>query len=200
MSEVEFFFDCACVWAYFGLAHFNRSVARHGLALRPRPVDMTQVFRTVNQAYLEPQAEVRRRYFAADLREWAHFLNIPLVDPTPEPIPSADCMRACVAAEHQGRLPEFMVATFEALWTQGRDVGDCEVLLDLWAGLGLSKSLLAEELAAPGPRRHLESNTRELMRRGGFGVPTFFFGEQMFFGADSVPLLELAVRRSLRAS
>jgi 2-hydroxychromene-2-carboxylate isomerase len=51
----------------------------------------------------------------------------------------------------------------------------------------------AEGLAWPGIAAELAANTRELTERGGFGVPTFFLGDAMFFGNDAIPLLERAV-------
>ncbi len=41
----------------------------------------------------------------------------------------------------------------------------------------------------------LEANTDELMRRGGFGSPTIFIGDDMYFGNDRLPLLAEALRR-----
>lgn len=199
MDEIEFFFDCSCVWACFALAYHDRAVARHGLPLRLRPVTMDMVLRTVNRAALEPEAAVRSRYFAAEIGEWAHFLGMVLADPVPRPAASQRCMRACAAADYHGRLADFVGAAFAALWQQGRDLDSPAVLTGLWTDLGLPAPLLAQDLDAPGPARQLDANTRELMERGGFGVPTFGFGGQLYFGADSVPLLERAVRRRLRA-
>jgi 2-hydroxychromene-2-carboxylate isomerase len=197
--RIELFFDCSCAWAYMGLVNFDRFVARHGIPLTLRPVDMMQVFNTVNRGYLVPEAEIRRRYFAADLREWARFLNIPMADPTPAATGSEACMRACVAASRQDRLRDFAAAAFEALWVHGRDLGDTSVLGDLWTGLGLPETLLKEELAAAGAGNELKSNTQELMARGGFGVPTFFLEDELFFGNDTLQLLELKLRRRLLA-
>lgn len=199
MDDIEFFFDCSCVWAWFALAYYDRAVARHGLPLRLRPVTMDVVLHTVNRAALEPEAAVRSRYFAAEIGEWTHFLGLALADPVPQPPASHRCMRACAAAGYHGRLPEFAGAAFAALWQDGRDLDSPLVLTELWTHLGLPASLLAQELDAPGPARQLDADTRELMERGGFGVPTFCFGGQLYFGADSVPLLERAVRRRLRA-
>jgi|KBSSwiStaDraftv2_1062776.scaffolds.fasta_scaffold133180_3 2-hydroxychromene-2-carboxylate isomerase len=198
MTPVELFFDCSCVWAYIGIAHFERVVAPHAAPLILRPVNMAELFRHVNRSALEPQAEVRTRYFARDVEEWAYFLDLPLVDPARTPNPSESCMRACVAAGRQGRMRPFAEACFEAAWLNGRELTDPEVIADAWARAGLPAGLLREELAATGAATVLDANTRELMARGGFGVPTFAFGSDLFFGADSVPLLELQVRRRLK--
>jgi 2-hydroxychromene-2-carboxylate isomerase len=36
----------------------------------------------------------------------------------------------------------------------------------------------------------VHANTLELIRRGGFGTPTMFVADELFFGNDRVPLVE----------
>ena len=43
----------------------------------------------------------------------------------------------------------------------------------------------------------LIKNTDELIGRGGFGSPTFFYKENMFFGNDRLHLLEEAITKNL---
>ena len=41
-----------------------------------------------------------------------------------------------------------------------------------------------------GAKEQLKLNTNTLIKRGGFGSPTFFYKNMMFFGNDRIPLLE----------
>jgi 2-hydroxychromene-2-carboxylate isomerase len=198
MNDIELFFDCSCVWAYYGLVNADRIAARHHANIILRPVRMMEVLGMVNQAFFVDPPKLKQAYHAADIREWASYLGIPLASPTPQAPVSEDCMLACIAAQRQGRLRDFATAAFDALWVKGRDLSQQEVLRSLWNDLGLPEPLFDLEMSSAAVAGDLQSNTRELMERGGFGVPTFFVGDDMYFGADTLPLLEQKLRRRLR--
>jgi 2-hydroxychromene-2-carboxylate isomerase len=48
-------------------------------------------------------------------------------------------------------------------------------------------------LEDPGSLEAVRANTEELVRRGGFGSPTVFVGENMYFGHERIPLVESAL-------
>jgi 2-hydroxychromene-2-carboxylate isomerase len=102
-------------------------------------------------------------------------------------------MRACVAAGRWDRLEAFAAAAFDAAWARGEDLAERAALSSIWTGAGLPLALFEEALTWPGVDAELSGNARELAARGGFGTPTFFVGDDMYFGNDAVPLLENAV-------
>jgi 2-hydroxychromene-2-carboxylate isomerase len=192
-SGIEGFFDCSCVWAYLAFEHAGRFAAKAGVAIRWRPVLAEDVFGQVNRAVHWPMPEVKQAYYRRDLPLWADYLGLTLVDAPPEPADMTDCMLACVAAGRWDRLEAFAGAAMHAAFAQGRDLGDRSVLAGIWKEAGLPPATFEEGLGWPDIAAELADNTRELTERGGFGVPTFFLGEAMFFGNDAIPLLERAV-------
>jgi len=196
--EVEVFFDCSCVWAWLAFEQVGKLSDAAGVAVRWRPVLTRDVFETVNPAVEWPMSEVKQEYYRRDLELWADCLGLSLRDdPSRQPETSL-CMLACVAAGRWGGLETFARLAFEAAWAQGRDLGDRGVLEGLWNQAGLPVSVFEAGLNWPDIAAELRANTRELMERGGFGVPTFFLGDDMFFGNDAVPLLERAVGERLK--
>jgi 2-hydroxychromene-2-carboxylate isomerase len=191
MIEVEVFFDCACVWAYLGLAHVSR-LEGPGVRLRLRPVVADEVFDIVNPAARWPLSPVKDAYYQRDLAQWADYLELPLAADSPPQTDMRDCMLACVAAGRWDRAHDFARLALAATWADAADLADRAVLATLWAQGGLPASVFAECLAWPGVAEELAANTRELMERGGFGVPTFFIGDDLYFGNDSIPLVERA--------
>ena len=191
MIEIEAFFDCSCVWAYLGMAHVSRLEGPEA-QLRWRPVLAEQLFDTVNPAARWPLSQVKDAYYRHDLAQWAEYLGLPLAADPPPATDMRDCMLACVAAGRWQRAGAFASLALAAAWADGADLSDRGVLAALWAQAGLPPAVLAESLAWPGVAEELQANTRELMERGGFGVPTFFIGDDMYFGNDSVPLVECA--------
>jgi 2-hydroxychromene-2-carboxylate isomerase len=51
-------------------------------------------------------------------------------------------------------------------------------------------------IAAPALKQRLIDETESASTRGVFGAPTFFFGDEMFWGNDRLAVLEAIVRAS----
>lgn len=193
IREVEAFFDCSCVWAYLAFAHIRRRFAgASGVRVRWRPVLAQQVFAAVNPSAGATQSEAKLRQVGTDLAAWARYLGLPLT-PSAAAADSTTCMVACIAADRWGKLEAFAWAMLDLAWAQGRDIADGNVLRAAWQACGLPRSAFDEAIAWPAFREELQANGRELMARGGFGVPTFFLGDDMYFGNDAVPLLQQAL-------
>jgi len=192
-ETIECFFDCSCVWAYLAFEHIVRFRAGTGVKVQWQPVVATDVFAQVNRAVHWPMPEVKQAYYQRDLPLWADYLGLVLADQPTQPDDMTDCMLACVAAGRWGRLETFARGAMDAAFAQGLDLGDRSVLAGIWNASGLPAATFEEGLAWPDIAAELAANTRELCARGGFGVPTFFFGDAIFFGNDSIPLLERAV-------
>jgi 2-hydroxychromene-2-carboxylate isomerase len=192
-TSVEFFFDCSCLWAYLAAGHLQKYPATAGSNVKWRPVVAAEVFRHVNPAGRWPLPEIKQAYYRRDVSLWADFLDLPLLDDPPEPADSTSCMLACVAAGRWGQLERFARGAMSAAFALDRDLGDRAVIAEVWQQAGLSAQLLDECLAWPDVAAELQSNALDLMARGGFGVPTFFVGDAIYFGNDAVPLVERAV-------
>ncbi|MFC7156191.1 DsbA family protein [Halomarina halobia] len=102
------------------------------------------------------------------------------VEMTQEIATDVDSLNAQVASfhvkeEHPERWREFDEAIFEALWTEGRDIGDPDVLVDLAEDVGLAGDEIRDALADDDLRERLRERFAEAQRDGVTGVPTFAY-------------------------
>jgi len=103
-------------------------------------------------------------------------------------------MRGALFALDQGRLEGYAEAVFDAYWGDLKDISQDDVLADVCAKISLEKSAYFAALADQRIKDRLRENTDELIARGGFGSPTMFVnGDDMYFGNDRVPLVEVAL-------
>ena len=88
-----------------------------------------------------------------------------------------------------------MVATaaFEAYWGNDLDIAQEAVLADVATHAGLERQRFFSGIETDSCKARLRTNTDELIARGGFGSPTIFVGDQMFFGNDRMPLIRAAL-------
>ncbi len=190
MTTLEFFFDIGSPYSYLAAGQVEAVAADCGAALRWRPFLLGGVFKlTGNQPpALLPE---RGRYMLADLQRWAAFYGVPFHFPDTFPANTLRTMRALTALRPDA-LPAGAHALFHAYWVDGRDPGDPEVLADV---LGLEAAARADD---PAVKQALIDTTEEAVRRGAFGAPSFFVGDQLFFGNDRLPFVEQALRRAGR--
>ena len=79
---------------------------------------------------------------------------------------------------------------FESYWKEGIDISDSGNLIQIVEELGFNVKKFDSFINSSGAKEQLKLNTNTLIKRGGFGSPTFFYKNMMFFGNDRIPLLE----------
>ena len=78
-------------------------------------------------------------------------------------------------------------AVFDCIWKDGQDVNHPTVFAALAAKLGVGDP--AEMIARPEVKQQLLTNTERALQRGIYGVPTFEIGDELFWGADTLPMM-----------
>ncbi len=202
MRDVECFFDCSSPWTYLGFHNLQPLAAEMGARIRWRPILVGGVFNTVNPsvyASRENPVPAKQAYSLKNMRDWARLAGLRIVFPPPVfPVNSVKAMRACAWLQE---TPEQMVPmareAFEAYWGRSEDISRDEVLTEVFRRAGQDPARVFEAIATPAVKDVLRANTDELIRRGGFGSPTFFVGgDDMYFGNDTLPLVRQALRQA----
>lgn len=201
--SIDFYFDCSSPWTYLG---FHRMVAladELGVEVNWKPILVGGVFNAVNpsvQANRDNPVEAKVAYQSKDMADWAAHAGITITwPPTVFPVNSVKAMRGCLVAAAQDKLVDFARAAFEAYWGADRDISQDEVMGDISASAGLDGAALLEACGRDEIKGALRANTEELIARGGFGSPTIFVGDDMYFGNDRLPLVREAIRAARAA-
>ncbi len=110
--------------------------------------------------------------------------GIPFRLPPAHPFNPLHALRLLIGA---GATRAHIEAVFDCVWKDGKDVNAPAVFAGLAAQLGIAdpQALIAE----PAVKQQLIANTERALARGIYGVPTFDTGEELFWGADTLPLM-----------
>jgi 2-hydroxychromene-2-carboxylate isomerase len=86
-----------------------------------------------------------------------------------------------------GATKQNVQAVFDCIWKDGLDVNEPAAFNALAARLGVrdAQALIAQ----PEVKQQLLANTERAAARGVYGVPTFDFGGELFWGSDSIALM-----------
>ena len=109
------------------------------------------------------------------------------------PVNTLKIMRGAVAAQELGCAPTYVDAMYAAMWEQGRNMDDAEAIAAVLRDAGLDSAALLDKAQAPEIKARLVAHTQSAFERGAFGSPTFFVGDQMFFGKDRLREVEAEI-------
>ena len=200
---IEFFFDCSSPWTYLAFHNIQPLTDELKEAIQWRPVLVGGIFNAVNPsvyAQRDKPVPAKAAYMLKDMQDWANAAGLKIVMPPKVfPVNSVKAMRGCLWLEPQGKLLAFASAVFEAYWSREEDISQDAVLLKICQSMGIDGAEFLAGIAQPAIKEQLKSNTEEVIRRGGFGSPTMFLGEDMYFGNDRLALLKAAILRQRKA-
>lgn len=198
--QLDFYFDCSSPWTYLAFHAVQPLAAELGARIAWKPILVGGVFNTVNQTVYESRAKPNPRkqaYMLKDLGDWAKLYGLAIVFPPKVfPVNSVKCMRGAFAALDADRLVPYATAAFEAYWGDDRDLSRDDVLSDIAERAGLDRQRFFAAIETADCKRRLRANTDELIARGGFGSPTMFVADSMFFGNDRLPLVRAALEKT----
>ncbi len=189
-ETVDFYFDFSSSYSYVALPAIERLTQDAGLGFNWKPILLGVIFNANKHAPPDP-ATVKGSYIERDVERCAANAGLPFAWPQPFPFNSLAAARAFWhLAEHgEDRAIEWARAVFHASFGEGRDCSNAEVLADVAANLGHDAKELLEATGTDAVKQRLRQVTDEAMQRGVFGAPTFFAGDEMFWGSDRIGAL-----------
>lgn len=198
-KTVDFIFDFSSPNAYFAHKALAGVVERTGAKINYIPCLLGGIFKaTGNQAPMIAFAGVKGKndYMMLEVGRFIkkHGLSKFRMN-SAFPVNSLMLIRSAIACEQDGRLTEFIEAGLRLMWEDDKKMDDPAVFVDEITKAGFDGAKLLERTQDPEVKAKLMANTQAAIDRGCFGVPTFFVGDEMFFGKDRLAQVEEEILR-----
>ena len=201
---IEFIFDFASPNAYLVHKILPGITERYGAEIKLIPCLLGGIFKaTGNQAPFNAFAEIKGKldYDRLEVQRFVtrYALNGFRMNPH-FPMNTLALMRGMVAAQHLGVEHDYVESVLGGMWEGGEKMDDPEVLLARLNHRGLDGEHLLELSTSPEVKAELVANTEAAVARGVFGIPTFFVGDEIFFGKERIAqIVELLDIRTMQA-
>lgn len=188
-AKVTFFFDFLSPYSYVAWTRIRND---DSLNLEFYPVALAGIisyYETKGPGQIEP----KRNYLMKDLLRYTQMHNIPFVTPPALPFNSLYALRLAlksVSGENQNKIVDLF---FRAVWEYGLDIGNSDTVYDLLLKENFPANDMMEKISSKEIRQELKKNSVFAISKGVFGVPTFFYNQEMFWGNDSLDFLKMAV-------
>ena len=193
-ATIEFYFDFGSPNAYLCHRALPAIEARIGKVFVLKPALLGGVFKATNnrspaEAFADIPAKLAYDRMEMERFTKRHGLTAFHFNPF-FPINTLTLMRGAHAARKLGVFDDYLEAIFSAMWERQLNSGDMEILAKVLDEAGLPTADLVRESQSPDVKQALMDTTQELIDHGGFGIPTFFVGGEMFFGKDRLREVE----------
>ena len=192
MKQIEFIFDFASPNAYLAYRVLPDILTRTGATLALTPCLLGGIFKaTGNQAPMLAFAGVPAKlgYEAVEMQRFVHRHGLSKFRMNPHfPINSLLLMRGMIAAAADQAA--YVEAVLTAMWEDGRAMGNPTVVAEVLVAAGLDAEAILAAAATDTVKQALAANTQAAVARGVFGIPSFFVGDELFFGKDRLAQVE----------
>lgn len=192
---IEYYLSLNSPWTFLGGARLQAIAEAASVRVDVRPVDAGQVFPVSGGLPLPKRAPQRQAYRLMDLDRWRRFLDIPLIlEPEHFPSPEGEAARLVVAATLEGHDALSLATAFgQCIWVEDRSFAEPDVQADVLARHGLDFPALSERARADDVTATLERYTREAIEKQVFGMPSYLYQGELFWGQDRLDFLARAV-------
>lgn len=181
--QVRFCFDFVSPYSYLALTQAEAFAARNGVEWEVRPVLYAALLGA--RGLIGPAEEpAKREYTLRDIVRVADRLGVPLAGPPAHPFNSLAALRAACLFQDDPRALALAVRLAAVCWAEGRDLTDPAVLAHAVADVGLEVDGLGARVQSPEAKALLRANTDEALAAGAFGVPSFIWEGELFWGHD----------------
>lgn len=194
-KSLEFYFDLASPTAYLAHKRLQQLKQQYALEIIYKPMLLGGVFKaTGNQSPITIPAKAA--YLNQhDLPRFAKRYGVTLAFNPFFPINTLNLMRAALACQQLGCFDVYVDIAYQAIWEDGKNMGDLDVVAEVLTAAGLDASAILELSQTPDIKAALITATEEAVARGTFGAPTLFMDGEMFFGQDRLDFIEEALQR-----
>ncbi len=201
MTQVEFHFDFGSPNCYFAHRVIPAIKQRTLVRFTYLPVLLGGIFKATNNVSPMVSNQGIPNKAAYQELETARFIRahgITFKWNPYFPVNTLQIMRGAIVADDEGYLPAYVEAMFHCMWEDPKKMDDPETIVAALDAADFDGAHLLARTQEPAVKSRLVANTERSVARGAFGAPTFFVGDEMFFGKDRLPDVEDAIRQSAR--
>jgi 2-hydroxychromene-2-carboxylate isomerase len=190
----QFLFDFGSPNAFLSHEAIPAIEKRTGVKFEYVPILLGGIFKaTNNRSPAESLAGIKNKpeFQMVETERFVRRFGVKPYTPNPFfPVNTLNLMRAAIAAQFEGVFEKYVEAAFHHMWVEPKRMDDPEVALKALAGSGLDAAKLLARAQDAEVKAKLIENTQAAVERGAFGSPTFFVGEEMFFGKEQLREVE----------
>jgi 2-hydroxychromene-2-carboxylate isomerase len=187
MENVPFYFDPISPFVWLATKQLAR-IESTGVHVTIEPVLFAGLLKAHGS---KGPAEIpaKREAMFRDVMRLADAQGLTFCGPPGHPFNPLLALRMCTAIPSPSARKRFAFALAQSCWEKGLDISDAAVLRQVAKECDLNGEALQGAATSPEIKAALIAATNDAIARGVFGVPTFVYQNELFWGADRIDAL-----------
>ena len=197
MKSVEFYFDLGSPYSYLAYYRLLQMAERQEIQIVYKPILLGGVFKaTGNRSPIE--IPVKGAYSILDMQRWAEYYHIPMQMNPHFPMNTLTLMRILTGVQllHLEKFEQVLKLLFDAMFGTPQNLNEPTVLAEVLEPSGFSVDDIMSMVQSEVVKQKLITETEQAIQRGIFGAPTFFMGDEMYWGQDRLHFVEQALNKA----
>ncbi|MFY7791494.1 MAG: 2-hydroxychromene-2-carboxylate isomerase [Candidatus Fonsibacter ubiquis] len=199
MKKILYFYSVASPWSYLGIKRLKEISKKYSAQIIEKPIDLVGKVFVATGGTPVPQRHIsRQNYRLLELKRWGEFLNIK-INQKPKFFPPKDPHLPalfCLASIDMGINMDFSTKVLEHLWVKENDISNIDTLKLIADDLKISFEELSKLATSDKIKKIYEANTQEAINMNIFGVPSYVYNNEIFWGQDRLELLEYSLKKN----
>jgi len=199
MKKILYFYSVASPWSYLGIKRLKEISKKYSAQIIEKPIDLVGKVFVATGGTPVPQRHIsRQNYRLLELKRWGEFLNIK-INQKPKFFPPKDPHLPalfCLASIDMGIDMDFSSKVLEHLWVKENDISNIDTLKLIADDLKISFEELNKLATSDKIKKIYEANTQEAINMNIFGVPSYIYNNEIFWGQDRLELLEYSLKKN----
>jgi 2-hydroxychromene-2-carboxylate isomerase len=184
-AEIEFWFEFGSNYSYLSVMRIEHEARLHRVAVAWKPFLLGPILRELG---LDPSPFLLQKekgaYVWQDMARQCRKYGLRWTQPSTFPRPSLLAARIALVGAQHGWIGEFCRHVMERNFVEDEDIKEARSLLPILSDLGLPADEIIARAQSEPIKALLRAQTDDARKRGIFGAPTFFVGQEMFWGND----------------
>jgi len=201
-SQLEFWFEFGSNYSYLSVMRIEHLAREAGVGIAWRPFLLGPIFRDLgwNSSPFVLQAE-KGRYTWNDMRRRAAKYGLAFNMPSSFPRTALLPMRVALLAADEPWVGSFCQRVMVQNFVDDLDIAQPDNTRRALEGLAADPDAFMAAAQGEDIKARLREQTGQARARGIFGAPTFFVGDEMFWGDDRLEdALDFAVKAALEST
>ncbi|KQW49530.1 MULTISPECIES: 2-hydroxychromene-2-carboxylate isomerase [unclassified Roseateles] len=195
-KTIEFWFEFASNYSNLSVMRIEAAAARYGVEVRWRPFLLGPIFHSLgwnNSPFVLQKA--KGAYVWQDMARECEKYRLPWTRPSKFPRGSVLPLRVALVGAQQDWMGAYCRRVMSLNFVEDSEIDSRDELAEVLTQLGLPAQAILDEAVSDANKLRLRRQTEAAANRGVFGAPTFFVGDEMFWGNDR---LEDALARCMQ--
>lgn len=184
-AAIEFWFEFASNYSYLSVMRIEQAAARLGVTIQWRPFLLGPIFKALGWASSPFVVQTwKTEYVWRDMERECRKYGLAWTRPTTFPRAALLPARVALIGAEKPWMGEYCRRIMQLNFVSDRNIDSAASVSEVLAQLGLRAQEIIDEAQDEANKLRLRNQTELAQLKGIFGAPTFFVGEEMFWGND----------------